>query len=86
MSYITDLETVDEVSENHVEVSGHDMQSLLYNFMDEFLFQVKTHPASLIPYASSIIPHPSSRIPHPLSLIHHPSSRIPHPLSLIPHP
>lgn len=40
MSYITDLETVDEVSESKVEVSGHDMQSLLYNFMDEFLFQV----------------------------------------------
>jgi hypothetical protein len=65
MSYITDLETVDEVSANHVEVSGHDMQSLLYNFMDEFLFQVKPHPASLIPYPSSLIPHPSALGPHP---------------------
>jgi SHS2 domain-containing protein len=44
MSYITDLETVDEVSENLVEVSGHDIQSLLYNFMDEFLFQVQPWP------------------------------------------
>ena len=65
MSYITDLETVDEVSENHVEVSGHDMQSLLYNFMDEFLFQVKPQPASLIPHPSSLILRPSSLIPHP---------------------
>uniref|UniRef100_A0A7S1EA40 Archease domain-containing protein n=1 Tax=Hemiselmis andersenii TaxID=464988 RepID=A0A7S1EA40_HEMAN len=38
-SYITDLGTVEEVGESDVEVSAHDMQSLLYAFMDEFLYQ-----------------------------------------------
>ena len=41
-SYITDLHTVESLGSNEVEVSGHDMQSLLYNFMDEFLFQFCT--------------------------------------------
>jgi len=39
-SYMTDIETVEELGEPlTVEVSGHDMQSLLYALMDEFLYQ-----------------------------------------------
>eukprot|EP00286_Rhodomonas_abbreviata_P029790 CAMPEP_0181292630 /NCGR_PEP_ID=MMETSP1101-20121128/2615_1 /TAXON_ID=46948 /ORGANISM="Rhodomonas abbreviata, Strain Caron Lab Isolate" /LENGTH=220 /DNA_ID=CAMNT_0023397125 /DNA_START=316 /DNA_END=978 /DNA_ORIENTATION=- len=38
-SYITEIDTVDTTSTNSVEVSGHDLDSLLYAFMDEFLFQ-----------------------------------------------
>ena len=41
-SYITDLHTVETTGSNTVEVSGHDMESLLYNYMDEFLFQFCT--------------------------------------------
>eukprot|EP01135_Chromosphaera_perkinsii_P001442 Nk52_evm1s170 gene=Nk52_evmTU1s170 len=44
--YITDLETV-EVDANdpqmiEFEVEGHDLDTLLYNFMDEFLFVFST--------------------------------------------
>ncbi|EKX38006.1 hypothetical protein GUITHDRAFT_51463, partial [Guillardia theta CCMP2712] len=40
-SYITDLPTVELRASNTVEVrvTGRDLQSLLYAFMDEFLFQ-----------------------------------------------
>jgi SHS2 domain-containing protein len=40
--YITELDKVDEDEsmEVNVEASGHDMDSLLYSLMDEFLFQV----------------------------------------------
>eukprot|EP00042_Codosiga_hollandica_P050839 m.616307 g.616307 ORF g.616307 m.616307 type:complete len:112 (-) comp58166_c1_seq17:1376-1711(-) len=38
--YMTDLETVeiDEAKTVQVEVEGHDLQSLLYNLLNEFLF------------------------------------------------
>ncbi len=34
--YMTDLDTVDECSSESVSVSGHDLMSALYNFMDEW--------------------------------------------------
>lgn len=42
--YMTDLTTVsiDETKKQSFEVEGHDLQSLLYNLMDEFLFRFST--------------------------------------------
>eukprot|EP00823_Brevimastigomonas_motovehiculus_P000756 TRINITY_DN10973_c0_g1_i1.p1 TRINITY_DN10973_c0_g1~~TRINITY_DN10973_c0_g1_i1.p1 ORF type:complete len:246 (+),score=103.29 TRINITY_DN10973_c0_g1_i1:71-808(+) len=40
MGYLTDLDTVsvDDQYTFEIEASGHDMESLLYSFMDEFLY------------------------------------------------
>jgi hypothetical protein len=38
-SYITELDTVDTTARSTVSVSARDLDSLLYAFMDEFLFQ-----------------------------------------------
>jgi len=42
--YMTDLDTIDidDSLSCLVEVEGHDLESLLFNFMDEFLFQFST--------------------------------------------
>ncbi|XP_072404028.1 protein archease [Chiloscyllium punctatum] len=37
--YMTDIETVQPSTTIEVEAEGHDMLSLLYNFMDEWLYQ-----------------------------------------------
>ncbi len=34
--YMTDLDTVEECSSECVTASGHDLQSALYNFMNEW--------------------------------------------------
>lgn len=40
--YMTDLDTVDVEDQCEVEVEGHDLDSLLFNFLDEFLFVFST--------------------------------------------
>ena len=37
--YMTDLDSIEEQRTLEVEVSGHDLQSLMYNFLDEWLYQ-----------------------------------------------
>ena len=37
--YMTDLETVSECRSETISVQGHDLESTLYNFMDEWLYQ-----------------------------------------------
>ena len=42
--YMTDLETVEELSSADLEVEGHDMESLLFQFLDECLFIFSVEP------------------------------------------
>ena len=42
--YMTDLDYVDISQEEEVSVEGHDMESLLYNFLDEVLFLFNADP------------------------------------------
>ncbi len=42
--YITDLETVESKCEEVLEAQGHDMDSLLFNFLDEVLFLFNAEP------------------------------------------
>jgi len=41
-NYMVELTNVEEKSEIEIEASGHDIQSLLYKFMDEVLYQFAT--------------------------------------------
>merc|ERR1719323_724475 len=36
--YITELDTVSECKSETISVQGHDIESALYNFLDEWLF------------------------------------------------
>jgi len=40
--YMTDLSTVERRGKCEVEAEGHDLESLLFNLMDEFLFFFST--------------------------------------------
>ena len=42
--YMTDLDTVEECSTETIEASGHDLQSALFNFLDEWLFVFSADP------------------------------------------
>ncbi len=42
--YMTDLDTVEECKTESIEASGHDLQSALFNFLDEWLFTFSADP------------------------------------------
>ena len=42
--YMTDIETVDNFSSQQITAQGHDLLSLLYGFLDEFLFIFSAEP------------------------------------------
>lgn len=43
-AYMTDIETVDNLTSEQIEAQGHDLMSLLYKFLDEFLFIFSADP------------------------------------------
>merc|ERR1719187_1332158 len=42
--YITELDTVSECKSETISVQGHDIESTLYNFLDEWLFTFNADP------------------------------------------
>jgi len=52
--YMTELDTIEEVSSYTIESTGHDLQSALYNFLDEWLFCFSADPF-FIPFKVEII-------------------------------
>ena len=42
--YMTELDTVEECTSHTIESSGHDLQSALYNFLDEWLYNFSADP------------------------------------------
>ncbi len=65
--YMTDLETVDVVRTEEVTAQGDDLESLLFHFLDEFLFLFSAEPffvPKVAPLASvqsetSVVRHPA---------------------------
>jgi SHS2 domain-containing protein len=43
-AYMTDIETVDNLRSEQIQAQGHDLLSLLYGFLDEFLFLFSAEP------------------------------------------
>jgi len=43
-AYMTDIETVDNLRSEEITAEGHDLSSLLYSFLDEFLFIFSADP------------------------------------------
>jgi len=52
--YMTDLDTVEERSTHKVESKGHDLQSALFAFLDEWLFNFNAEP-NFIPFKIEIL-------------------------------
>lgn len=42
--YITELDTVSECKSETISIQGHDLESTLYNFLDEWLFTFSAEP------------------------------------------
>lgn len=42
--YITELDSIDISEDHEIEATGHDMMSLLFHFLDEFLFLFCAEP------------------------------------------
>eukprot|EP00095_Tigriopus_kingsejongensis_P005502 snap_masked-scaffold619_size123246-processed-gene-0.21 protein:Tk05502 transcript:snap_masked-scaffold619_size123246-processed-gene-0.21-mRNA-1 annotation:"hypothetical protein BRAFLDRAFT_113776" len=51
--YMTELDTIEEQKTHEIEVSGHDLESTLYNFLDEWLFHFSAEPF-FIPFKVNI--------------------------------
>lgn len=43
-AYMTDMERIDNAGSEQIEACGHDMLSLLYGFLDEWLFLFSADP------------------------------------------
>lgn len=52
-SYMTELDTIEEQGTLEIEAKGHDLQSALFGFLDEWLFNFSAEP-NFIPFKIEI--------------------------------